>query len=136
MAERDCSGVGSARRRKERRLRSWWRHERMTVAAELAVALHRNCGVGPAVPHEAPRGQTAASSGGRRRLEGARAAAGVRACCLPALVGCSFTVAAVAGRCGGRCCGPLLVGLPPQCVAQPEEDGGGGGGEESGDGAG
>ena len=55
MVERDCSGVGSARRRRERRLRSWWRHERMTVAAELAVALHHSRGVGPAVPHEALR---------------------------------------------------------------------------------
>ena len=34
-----------------------------------------------------------------------------------------------------RCCGPLLVGLPPQSVAPPEEERGGGG-EESGDGAG
>ena len=66
MAERDCSGVRSARRRREQRLRSWWRHERMTVAAELAVALHHSRGVGPAVPHEALRGQTPASLVGRR----------------------------------------------------------------------
>ena len=52
--------------RRERRLRSWWRHERMTVAAELAVALHHSRGVGPAVPHEAPWGQTPASPVGRR----------------------------------------------------------------------
>ena len=38
----------------------------MTVAAELAVALHHSRGVGPAVPHEALRGQTPASSVGRR----------------------------------------------------------------------
>ena len=37
----NISDVGSARRRRERRLRSWLRHERMTVAAEPAVALHR-----------------------------------------------------------------------------------------------
>ena len=37
----------------------------MTVAAELAVALHHSRGVGPAVPHEALRGQTPASSGTR-----------------------------------------------------------------------
>ena len=66
MADRDDSGVGSARRRRERRLRSWWRHERMTVAAELAVALHHSRGVGPTVPHEALRGQTPGSSWGRR----------------------------------------------------------------------
>ena len=65
MAERDGSGVGSARRRRERRLRSWWRHERTTIAAQLAVALHHSRGVGPAVPHEALRGQTLASSVGR-----------------------------------------------------------------------
>ena len=57
---------GAAKRRRERRLHSWWRHERMTVAAELAVALHHSRGVGPAVPHEALRGQTPASSVGRR----------------------------------------------------------------------
>ena len=57
---------GAAKRRRERRLRSWWRHERMTVAAELAVALHHSRGVGPAVPHAALRGQTPASSVGRR----------------------------------------------------------------------
>ena len=38
----------------------------MTVAAELVVALHHSRGVGPTVPHEASRGQTPASSGGRR----------------------------------------------------------------------
>ena len=37
--ERDA---GSARRRRERRLRSWLRHERMTVAAELSAALHHS----------------------------------------------------------------------------------------------
>ena len=38
----------------------------MTVTAELAVAQHHSRGVGPAVPHEALRGQTPASSLGRR----------------------------------------------------------------------
>ena len=39
MAERvTCS----ARRRRERRLRSWLRHERMTVADELSAALHHS----------------------------------------------------------------------------------------------
>ena len=38
MADRDCRDVGSADRRRERRLRS-----RMTVAAELAAALHQSC---------------------------------------------------------------------------------------------
>ena len=41
--ERDA---GSPRRRRERRLRSWLRHERMTVAAELSAALHHSRGGG------------------------------------------------------------------------------------------
>ena len=36
------SGSGSARRRRERQLRSWLRHERMTVRVELAAALHHS----------------------------------------------------------------------------------------------
>ena len=39
------SGSSAARRRRERRLRSWLRHERITVRMELAAALH----------HSAPR---------------------------------------------------------------------------------
>ena len=42
MADPARSGVGSAWRRRERRLRSWLRHKRMTVAAELSAALHRS----------------------------------------------------------------------------------------------
>ena len=60
MAERD---VGSARRRRERRLRSWLRHERMTVRMELAAALHHSafrC-AGPET-YDAPRSQMTANS--------------------------------------------------------------------------
>ena len=32
-------GAGAARRRRERRLRSWWRHERMSIACAVAEAL-------------------------------------------------------------------------------------------------
>ena len=39
----DLAG-GAARRRRERRLRSWLRHERMTVRMELAAALHHSAG--------------------------------------------------------------------------------------------
>ena len=39
--------VGAARRRRERRLRSWLKHERLTVAMALAEASH----------HTAPQGQ-------------------------------------------------------------------------------
>ena len=40
--EVDCDGPSSARRRRERRLRSWLRHERMTVAMALAEKLHHS----------------------------------------------------------------------------------------------
>ena len=42
----DRAHVGSARRRRERRLRSFLRHERMTVRMELAAALHHSRDVG------------------------------------------------------------------------------------------
>ena len=53
-------GTGSARRRSERRLRSWWRHERMLVAAVLATANHHPFNkVGTA--YGAPRSQKPAT---------------------------------------------------------------------------
>ena len=60
MAEGD---VGSARRRRERRLRSFLRHERMTVRMELAAALHHSSfrGAGPEM-YDAPRRQRTANS--------------------------------------------------------------------------
>ena len=42
MAARGEVGVGSARRRRERRLRSWWRHEQQSAKAALATALHHS----------------------------------------------------------------------------------------------
>ena len=44
--------AGAAKRRRERRLRQWQRHERMTVAMALAEATH----------HAAPRRQTPVSA--------------------------------------------------------------------------
>ena len=56
-------GTGSARRRRERRLRSFLRHERMTVRMELAAALHHSSfrGAGPEM-YDAPRSQRTANS--------------------------------------------------------------------------
>ena len=51
--------AGAARRRRERRLRSWLKHERMTVAMALAEASH----------HTAPRGQRTARARGWVRDE-------------------------------------------------------------------
>ena len=45
MAERDAAG-SSARRRRERRLRSFWRHEKLAIQMALFEAMH----------HSAPRG--------------------------------------------------------------------------------
>ena len=42
MAER----AGEARRRRERRQRSWWRHEQLSVAAALGAARHQSAGRG------------------------------------------------------------------------------------------
>ena len=49
MAEFSCrprqvDGDGSAKRRRLRRLRSWWRHEQQTVAAVLATVTHHSFG--------------------------------------------------------------------------------------------
>ena len=57
------AGSGSARRRRERRLRSWLRHERMTVRMELTAALHHSAfkGAGPET-HDAPRSQKTVNS--------------------------------------------------------------------------
>ena len=57
-----ADGAGtSAMRRRQRRLRSWLRHERQTVAMELAAALHHSRDVGPGT-HAGLRAQKAASS--------------------------------------------------------------------------
>ena len=53
MAGRDSGSA--ARRRRERRLRSAWRHEQLSVAMALAAAAH----------HSAPRGQKLARAGVR-----------------------------------------------------------------------
>ena len=55
---RDANASGAARRR-QRRLRQWLRHERLSVAMALAESTH----------HSAPRGQKMARAGGRARDE-------------------------------------------------------------------
>ena len=58
MADR---ASGAAWRRRQRRLRSWWRHEQQTVAAVLAtVTLHSHSKVGTA--NAALRGQKLGTS--------------------------------------------------------------------------
>ena len=60
MSERD--GTSSARRRRERRLRSWLRHERMTVAMALAEAHHHSAPKVGAFSHVVPRELKTASA--------------------------------------------------------------------------
>ena len=57
---------GAAQRRRDRRLRSFLRHERMTVRMALAEAPHHSCGVEPSGPSEALRRQKTASAAGKR----------------------------------------------------------------------
>ena len=38
--------TSAAKRRRERRLRSWWRHEAQSVKAAVATVLHHSCDVG------------------------------------------------------------------------------------------
>ena len=45
MPDVDHAGTGAARRRRERRLRAWLRHERQSVAAAVAEALHHSAGL-------------------------------------------------------------------------------------------
>ena len=63
----ECHGervTGAAKRRRERRLRSAWRHEQLSVAMAVAAALHHSAqrGAGPAT-YSAPRGQKTATEG-------------------------------------------------------------------------
>ena len=90
MADRTGCDVGSARRRRERRLRSWLRHERITVAAELSAALHHSRDRGR-VKHVSLRAQKTDSAGGMRPAplagpQGAAATVGHVATVLPLLV--------------------------------------------------
>ena len=55
------AGTSAAKWRRERRLRSWWRHERMSIAAVLATVSHHSY---PKVDtkNDAPRGQKTVTS--------------------------------------------------------------------------
>ena len=62
----DVARTGAAKRRRERRLRSWLRHDWMTVAAELSAALQHSRDGGQ-VSHVGVRAQNMDSSWGGRR---------------------------------------------------------------------
>ena len=66
----DVDGAGAAKRRRERRLRAMLRHERMTVAAELAAALRRSRdGVRETHRRRQAEGQALVSRRSQRRSE-------------------------------------------------------------------
>ena len=57
-----------AKRRRERRLRQWHRHERPTVQMALCEALHHAAPQMERGENSAPRGQKTHKAGGRRRV--------------------------------------------------------------------
>ena len=113
----DHAGLGSARRRRERRLRSWWRHERMSIAAALVEATHhsapRSEWPGTHKPHGDRRPPVRSGPDvlrlvrrGRRRWWTARSIASA-AC-----------AAGASARSGGAC----TLTSPPVCVPKLDED--------------
>ena len=64
--EVDCDGASAAKRRRERRLRQFLRHERLSVAMALAAAQRHSApkSAGPET-YEAPRRQNTAKAGRR-----------------------------------------------------------------------
>ena len=66
LGERDAAGgTGSARRRRERRLRSWAKHERLSIAMALSTVTHHSFSVGTA--YDALRSQKPVNSAGWMR---------------------------------------------------------------------
>ena len=61
----ELAGSGAAKRRRERRLRQWQRHERQTVRMALCKTLHRCASGGERCVYFAPRGPKARKAGGR-----------------------------------------------------------------------
>ena len=117
---------GAARRRRERQLRSWLRHERMTVRMELAAALHHSAGP---ETNDAARRQSALVVCGQesdrilrrswfRSTRLARAPVGCRPCLC------------WSWKTGGRSRGLLLPPLPHGLCVRGKKGGGGGGAEE------
>ena len=61
-----CERVGAAKRRRERRLRSWAKHERTSVAVALAENLHHSRQKVEGGAHEGPRTQNTVRATGAR----------------------------------------------------------------------
>ena len=127
--EVDGAGTSSARRRRERRLRSWWRHERMSVAAALAEALHHSAPKVGAETHDALRRLKTASAGARPGVLKDPAPQGGSHGRLRGCPGASPLHTVAGGHCS-RSSGRPHGKVPPPAVFGPEEEGGGGGGGE------
>ena len=52
-----CEHAGAARKRRERSMRSFWRHEQMAIQTALASALHHSADKTTRAQHDAARGQ-------------------------------------------------------------------------------
>ena len=128
MSER----VGAAQRPRERGLRAWHRHERWTVAMELAIALHHSAQRPKPVvqvPSEGVEGQTYSvsrqqmpASPGTRPVcsERSRPASGCGARVLPVLRWCSSPGPTVAGA--SRRPRQSDGGVPPHAAAGAAPD--------------
>ena len=62
----ELAGSGAAKRRRERRLRQWHRHERLTVRMALCEALPHAARQVERGENSAPRGQKTHKAGGRQ----------------------------------------------------------------------
>ena len=67
--------TGAALRRRQRRLRSWWRHEQLSIAAALATVMHHSSGK-VHTANGAPRSQTTATSAREVEARDARSPTG------------------------------------------------------------
>ena len=119
----DVDGAGATKRRRERRLRVMLRHERLTVAMELAAALRHSQDARPNETHNALRGQTTPSSGTRPGLDGVR---GAGSGSHGRLRGCRGSPPRAAGPGWWRHPGHGGCAVPPGAVSPsaPEEEGG------------
>ena len=131
----ELAGCGAAKLRRERRLRQWHRHERLTVQMASCEALHHSAPQVERCENSAPRGQDAQGRWAARSPAGSCAAAGCRALGVPVLLS-AVAGHAVSGGCDGRRGGLRLRPFPRGfCVGGQKEGGGGAEEEHGGEGA-
>ena len=105
MAAHDA---GSAKRRGDQRLRSMLRHERQTVAMEVATALHHSRDAGPS-PHAATYAEAGTQTAPKAQFIAPAPAAYI--------THCTSTSDQVCGTCGDRRCGGVAAPFPCRICA-------------------